>query len=270
MNMTLGGKMVGLAAGLLLAGATCARADYVILKANDTKIEGQIERRKLDGTVIIKVMQGQGTVLQEFAKGDYKMAVADIPPEFAGGVAAYKAKNFQKAIETMEKIASDRAGLECDKAARYISARSFVGLGKPAEAVSQFDQLAKVYGDQILKDPDVGVEYAGALLAAKQNDKLSAVLDDLVKDAPRNIAGRAQTIRGEMREQQGQLDAALLDFMRTEAFFAKDAPEAVPEALFHAAKVLDSRHDPRAKVLYKKIAEEYKDSPYAKEAAGHV
>lgn len=263
--MTLGrNRWIGMAAAMLFAGVGSTWADYVIL-ANGTRLDCTIIRRKLDGSLIVKLPAGQ----QEFTRADYKIAMADTPPEFTTGVQAFAAKNYQASIETMEKIASEKAGLEVDKQARYVIARAYIAMTppKPAEAVAQFDALAKMYGEAVRKEPQVAVEYAGALLAAKQTDKLIPVLDELVQNAARSVAARAQTMRGQMREAQGQYDAALIDYMRTVVFFEKEA-DAVPEALFRAATVLEKKRDTRAKMLYKRIVDEYKDSPFAKEAAG--
>ncbi len=259
------------AAAMLFVGVWTASADYVILN-NDTRLEGQIQRRKLDGTVVIKVSRADGgSAVQEFAKGSYKSAVCDPPPpEFAVGVKAANDKQWQAAIDALEKVADDKQGLEVDKQARYVIARCLIQLGKAPDAVAQFDKIAKIYGEEIRKDPQVAVEYANALLAAKQNTKLSGVLDDIIKDAPRPAAAKAQNLRGQMREQQGQLDAALLDYMRTAYFFSRDGGDAVPEGLYRAAKVLDLKRDPRAKMLYKQVVDGYRDSPYAREAAGHI
>lgn len=251
------------AAVALLAGAGNAAADYVILN-NDARIEGKEARRKLDGTVSIITAQGR----QEFAKGQYKKAVCEPPPaEFIAGAQALKAKDYQGAVSKLEPVADDKQGLEIDKNARAWIARGYIGLGKAGEAVNQFDKLAKVYGADVLKEPNVAVEYSGALLAAKQNDKLGGVLDGIIADGPRDAAAKAQNLRGQMREGQGNLDAALLDYMRTAHFFTQDGGDAVAEGLYRAAKILESRRDNRAKSLYKKIADDYKDSPYAKEAA---
>lgn len=268
--MTLAMNRWGVAAAMLLAGVCAASADYVILP-NDTRLEGQIERRRLDGTVIIRVQQGTTAARQELAKGAYKMAVCDPPPaEFGQAVADFRAKNFQAAIDKLEKVADDKSGQEIDKQCRYLIARALTQAGKAADAVQQFDKLAKIYGEEVRKDPQVAVEYAAALLAAKQHSKLPDVLDLLVKDASRPIAAKAQNLRGQMREQQGQIDAAIIDYMRTVVFFEKDGGEAVPEAMLRAAKALESKRDPRFKMLYKRLVDEYKDSPFAKEAAGKV
>ena len=46
---------------------------------------------------------------------------------------------------------------------------------------------------------------------------------------------------------------------------------AVPEALVKAAQAFEAKKDSaRAKLLYKRLVEEYKDSPFAKAAAGKV
>lgn len=259
---------IGWMAAVVLAVVCGVRADYVIL-SNDRQIDGTDLRRKLDGSVVILIPNAGK---QEFAKGAYKVAVADMPAEFATAVQAYQAKQYQAAIDTLEKIAGDKSGLEVDKKCRFLASRCFIQLGKAADAVSQFDLLAKpnLYGPTVFKDPSVAVEYANALLAAKQNDKLGSVLDDIIKDGPRPAAAKAQTIRGQMRESQGQLDAAVIDYMRTVVFYEKDGAEAVPEALYRAARVLDMKKDPRAKKLYKQLADEYKDSPFAANAAGHT
>lgn len=258
--MTRTGRIGFWVAALLLIGAVGASADHVILN-NGTKIEGTNIRRKLDGSVTMDI-PGKGR--QEFPKGSYKMAVADPTPEFVAAIQQYREKKYDAAIAAAEKVADEKSGCELDKQARYVAARCFVAQSKAGDAVGQFDKLVRIYGDQVLKEPVVAVEYANALLAAKQNTKLVGVLDDIIKDAPRNYAAKAQTMRGEMREQMGQLDSALQDYMRTVIFFQQEE-EAVPEALYRAAKVLESKRDPRSKTLYKKLVDDYKDNPAAKD-----
>lgn len=261
--MTRTWKNLAGVAAMLLGGVGSASADYVVLN-NGTKMEGKDARCKLDGTVMITLAAGR----QEFAKGSYKVAVCDPPPaEFVAGVQAYRGQKYQQAIDTLEKVADEKMGLEVDKQARYVIARSYAAMGKAGEGVSQFDKLARIYGEPVRKEPAVAVEYAGALLAAGQHEKLGGVLDDIIKDAPRNLAAKAQTLRGQMKEKQGQVDAAITDYMRTVIFFEQEE-DAVPEALYRAAKAFESKRDPRAKNLYKKLTDEYSNSPYAREAAG--
>lgn len=262
-------KQLGWLAAAIASLALQAPGAYVILNnADQTRLEGSDIRRKIDGTIIL-TMQGQtgGTVTREFAPNQLLKAVADAPPELAQAVAAFQAKNYDEVLSKMGTVAREKAGLEVDKQARILMARAFIAQGKAGEAVNQFNDITKNYPDG-LKDPALGFEYANALLAAKQFEKLSGALDDLVKDAPRAVAARAQNLRGDMRLGQGQTDAAILDFMRTVVFFGKDAEEAAPEALFKAAQALETKRDPRAKSLYKRLVEEYKDSPQAKAAAG--
>lgn len=254
--------LVGMVAATLLGVLSAPAASVVLL--NGTTLQGSSVRIKLDGTVVLRTADG---ATREFAKGQYKLAIADMPPEFTTAAQALAGKQYQGVIDTLEKVVGDLNGLEVDKQLRFAMARAYIGLGKPGEAVAQFDTLAKHYGADGLKDPKVAVEYASALLAAKQNDKLVGVIDEIVKNAPRNVAAKAQTMRGQMREQQGQLDAALMDYMRTVVFFDRET-DAVPEALFRAAEVLEKKRDPRAKMLYKRLADEYKDSPFAQKASG--
>lgn len=260
--MTRTTKILGSAAVAVLTGALGASADYIDLM-NGNRIEGKDARRRTDGSVMIITANGR----QEFAKGQYKVAVCEpAPAEMAQGVQAYRAKNYQQAIDILEKVADDKQGLEIDKTCRSVIARSYAAMNKGIEAPAQFDKLVKIYGAEVLKEPTVAVEYGNALLAAKQFDKLGAVLDGIIKDGPRTAAAKAQNIRGQQREVQGNLDAALLDYMRTAVFFGADGGDAAAEGLFRAAKILDAKKDQRAKGLYKRVAEEYKDSPFAAEA----
>lgn len=257
-------KKLGWLAAAVASLALQAPGAYVILNnADQTKIEGTDIRRKMDGTIILTITGGS----REFAPNQVLKAAADAPPEMAQAVQAYQAKDFAKVLSAMETVAREKAGLEVDKQARILMARAYIGQGKAGEAVNQFNEITKHYPDG-LKDPALGFEYANALLAAKQFEKLATTLDDLVKDAPRSVAAKAQNLRGDMRLSQGQTDAAILDFMRTVVFFGKDSEEAAPEALLKAAQALDAKKDPRAKSLYKRLVEEYKDSPQAKAAAG--
>jgi tetratricopeptide (TPR) repeat protein len=265
-KMTRTTKILSSAATALLVSALGASADYIELM-NGNRIEGKDARRKLDGTVTIITANGR----QEFAKGQYKIAVCEpAPAEMAQGIQAYRSKNFQQAIDTLEKVADDKQGLEVDKTCRSVIARAYAGLNKGMEAPGQFDKLVKVYGADVLKEPSVAVEYAGALLAAKQFDKMGGVLDGIIKDGPRPAAAKAQNLRGQLRETQGNLDAAVLDYMRTAVFFGADGGDAVPEGIYRAAKILDAKKDQRAKGLYKRIAEDYKDSPFASEAKAKI
>ena len=265
-------KKLGWLAVAVLALAAQAPAAYVVLNnPEQTRIDGTDIRRKLDGTIILTIQtQNGGTGTREFAPAQILKAAADAPPEFGQAVQAFQAKDFAKVISLMEPIAKDKAGLEVDKQARILIARAYIGQGKAGEAVNQFTEVTKHYPDG-LKEASLGLEYANALLAAKQFEKLGTALDDLVKDAPRGVAAKAQNIRGDMRMSQGQTDAAILDFMRTVVFFAKDGEDAVPAARSKAAQAFEAKKDTaRAKLLYKRLVEEYKDSPFAKAAAGKV
>ena len=254
---------------LVVMTATPARAAYVILKNNpDVKIEGtDISWHKSDNTIVVK----QGPVTKAFQRDAVLVAEADAPPEFAAGMQAFSAKQYQKTIDTMDAIARDKAGVEVDKMARIVMAKAYIGLDKAGEAVSQFDEIFKVY-DTANKDSKIELEYANALLAAKQYGKLETVLGEIIQNGPRDAAAKAQNMRGDMKMTQSQPDAALLDYMRTAVFFESEEI-AAPEGLYKAADILSKKGDAvRAKKLFKQILDEYKESssPYVAKAQGRA
>ena len=78
-------------------------------------------------------------------------------------------------------------------------------------------------------------------------------------------------MRGDVQLAQNNVEPAALDYLRTAILFAdvKD-PVIQGEAHFKAAAALEQLRDPRAKELYKKVATQFKASPYAAQAAGKL
>ena len=77
----------------------------------------------------------------------------------------------------------------------------------------------------------------------------------------------AQIMRGDIRQAQGQIEGAVMDYLRTVVLYEAER-DAQPEALYKAAEGLDKPRDPRARALYKKLTSEYPSSPYAAKASG--
>jgi TolA-binding protein len=112
------------------------------------------------------------------------------------------------------------------------------------------------------EEADIQQAYQRALLGAKQYDKLEGLLNTTIKTGSRLDAARALIARGDIRAAQGQLESAVLDYLRTAVLFESEK-DAQPEALFKTAEALKALRDPRAAEFSKKLVDRYPNSPYA-------
>lgn len=238
-----------------------AQAAYVELP-NGTKVEGTDIRAKSDGEIVLTTAQGQRT----FSKGQYVRAVADKPADFDRARQLVAAKKADEALPILVEIVRKNRYLGWDVAAQQIVAQAQAVKGDHAAAALAYEELFRLDPEK-KADPAIGWAHRQALLNAKQFDKLGPVLDDLIEKGSRADAAKAQTMRGDIKLAQGQVDGAVLDYLRTVVLFENEK-EAQPEALFKAGEALEKLRDPRAKSMFEKLRTEYAASPFAAQAAG--
>ncbi|MFH0909097.1 MAG: tetratricopeptide repeat protein [bacterium] len=241
--------------------AAAADAAYVLL-LNNTRIEGTDIRAKSDGEVILTTPQGQ----RSFPKGQYLRAVADKPADFEKAKQLIAAKSYDEAIRILNDIAVKYRYLEWDNTARGLLAQANMAKGDAAAAAAEYEQILR-NSPEAKSDTILQWSYRESLLVAKQFDKLQPILTDLIEKGERADAARAQIMRGDIRQAQGQIEGAVMDYLRTVVLYEGER-DAQPEALFKAAEGLDKLRDPRSRELYEKLASEYPSSPYAAKAAG--
>jgi tetratricopeptide (TPR) repeat protein len=245
-----------------MAATAALAAPYVILP-DGRKVEGQRIRALPDGT--INLQTAQGTV--SYQKGMYAKAVADRPAELDSALKAVQAQKYDEAVKALEKIAKDYRFLDWDVVAQKELAKALMAKGDGERAVAAFTELFK-NSEEERNNTETQWLMRKAMLTAKQYSTLTKQLDAVVAGASREDAAKAQTMRGDVQKAQNNLEPALLDYLRTATLFddVKD-PNIQAEACFKAAQILETMRDPRAKELYKKVAEEYRSSPFAKAAA---
>ena len=248
----------------LLAGFAVAAsaAPYVILKGG-RKIDGTRIRATPDGTIILTTAAGN----QEIPAGRYEKAVADKPAELDAALRAVQGQKWDEAIPALEKIAKAYRYLDWDLVAQKYLAEAQMKKGDAEAAVRTYAALIAA-SEEEKNNVDTQWGYRKALLAAKQYAALTRQLDIVVASGSRIEAAKAQNMRGEIELQQNNLEAALLEFLRTDLLFAdcKD-PQVLGEACFRAAQVLEKLRDPRANDMYRKVASEYRSCSFANEAA---
>ena len=255
--------LIGLAAALA-AGAAGA-APYVVL-SNGQQVQGSAIRALANGDINLTMDMGMRT----FPKGSYVKAVADKPAEYDQAAAAIKAQKFDAAVPLLEAIVAKYRYLGWDVEASKLLAQALLGKGDAEGAVKAYEQLFLVAPAE-KQNADTAWGMRRAMLKAKQYPALIRQLDAVAAAGVRSEAARAQTMRGDIQLDQNNVELAALDYLRTAILFAdvKDAA-ILGEATYKAAAALEQLRDPRAKDMYKKVATEFKASPYAAQAAGKL
>lgn len=244
-----------------LVSSLAVSAAYVEL-ANGARVDGSDIRARSDGTIILTTPQGQVT----YQRGQYTKAVADKPADFDRARQLAGQKNYDEAIKLLQGIIQTYRFLDWDNSARVLLAQVQGAKGDAAGAVAAFDDLFRS-APESRKDPNILWAYLGALLDAKLYDKLTPQLDELVAKGARADAAKAQILRGDIKMAQGQIEAAVMDYLRSATLFETERASQ-PEALFKAAEGLEKLRDPRAKELYRKVAQEHAGTPFAQRAQG--
>lgn len=240
-----------------------AHAATVILP-NGTQVEGTTIRANRNGDIILTTAAGQRT----FAKGQYVKAIADKPAEFDQARALAGQGKQDEAIALLEKIAVEYRFLEWDNNSYMAIAQIQAGRGNHKESVEVYDRLFR-QAPEAKDDTNVQWAYRGALLSAGQYDRLLPVLDQAIKSGSRPDAAKAQIMRGDVRLAQGQIEAGVMDYLRSAILFESEAA-IQPEALFKAGRGLEQLRDPRAKDMYRKLVDKYPSSTFAQEARSKI
>lgn len=249
--------------GLALAFLLTAEASYVIL-SDGRRIEGTDIRARPDGTIVLTTARGP----VEFARGQYARAVADKPAEWDQAQQLFSRKQYDAAVKLLEGIARSYRWLDWDIQAQQMLARVQAAKGDFAAALAAYEQLFRS-NPASQSDPELQWAYRQALLDAKQYDRLAPLLTDVIAKGSRADAARAQIMRGDVKMAQGQAEGAVMDYLRVVVFFGAERASQ-PEALFKAAEGLEKLRDPRAKDMYRKLAQDYPNTPQGQQARSRI
>lgn len=248
---------------LLLAGLLAAQASYVITSDN-RRIEGTTIRATADGSIVLTTVRGDVT----FSPGQFREAMADEPAEWKQAQSLVAAKKYDEAITLLQDVARRYRLLGWDVQAQRLLGRAQALKGDYPAAVTSYETLFRNNAAS-RSDPETLWSYRQILLEAKQFDKLSAMLNEVVAKGARPDAARAQTMRGDIKLVQNQVEGAAMDYLRTVVLFASERAQQ-PEALFKAGDALEKLRDPRAKQMFQKLVNEFPSSPEAQQARGRM
>ncbi|MCZ7592525.1 MAG: hypothetical protein M5U15_10435 [Kiritimatiellae bacterium] len=238
-----------------------AQNPYVILP-NGTRVDGTEIRARSDGTITLMTPQGQVT----YQRGQYQRAEAARPADFDRALRFAQARQYDEALTLLKKVIQEYRFLNWDNQARALAAQVELSKGDAAESVKSYEQLFQSAPDS-RRDSAAMWGYMNALLGAKQFDKLDTQLGELIEKGTRTDAARAQVMRGDAKMAQGQVEPAVMDYLRSALLFDSEKT-VLPEALFKAAEGLEKLRDPRSRDLYRRVAQEFAGTPYAQRAQG--
>lgn len=244
-------------------GFHAAQAAVVILP-NGNRIEGTDIRAQRNGDVVLTTPAGQRT----FARGTYTKAIADKPASFDQARALAGQGKHQEAIDLLEKVVTDMRFLDWDNNALIAIAQIQSSRNSHKEAVEAYDRLFR-QAPEARDDANIQNAYREALLKSGQFDKLTPAIELAIAKGSRTEAARAQLMRGDIKMAQGQVEAALLDYLRTAILFEAQV-DVQPDALFKAGEALDKMRDSRAKDMYRRLVEKYPQSPLAQQARSRM
>lgn len=248
--------------GTVVFGTNALTAPYVVLR-NNQRIEGVAIRARPDGTIILTRADGQQFQL---TRDQYIEAGIDKPAEFDRAAAAVQAGRFDEAIPILQKIMSDLRFLRWDRDAGLLLVRAYHAKNDGAAMLKVYDTLMKDY-PSLVKDPEVGWAYREALIVARQFSEVEKQLPALISSENRVDAARALLMRGDIRQAQGNLELAIRDYLRVILFFERETA-VMPAALLRVAQALEKNRDGRARDFYRRLVQDYPESPEAAAAKG--
>jgi outer membrane protein assembly factor BamD (BamD/ComL family) len=232
-------------------------APYVINSAGQ-RIDGSAIESATDGTVLLTTLNGQTLT---FRSGTYRQAVADPPPELAQVAALAKQKQYDAAADLLGKIKTTYRFLGWDLRASQMLARVELARENFDAAVAEYEALFAAQ-PQLKTVAAERAKYMQALLGAGRVAETAALVDEDIASGSREAAARAQIVRGDMKAKGGQLEEALIDYLRTAILF-EDQTTVLPEATYKTAAALKKLSDPRATEYFQKVIDDYPESEFA-------
>ena len=240
----------------VLTGTVAAEA--ATLRLRDGRVlEGSDLRVNARGDYVITVGSSQRT----YPAAQVAEAVADRPAAYDQAAQLAQAGRYDEALTLLGDTAARYARLGWDDQANYLAARIQARQGRFEEAETTFRKLSARFREQ----PDVKLAAAQVQVETGAYAEAEKALDELIRSATRDLAARAQLLRGDLKRKRRQLQPAAEDYLRTVLLF-ENVRDLQPEALFKAADTLGELRDDRARELREELLRNYPDSDYAARA----
>lgn len=235
-----------------------AVAEPFVINSAGQRVTGSAIQSAPDGTVLLTTLNGQTLT---FRKGSYRQAFADKPKEMFQVEELVKQKNLIAVAEILRRVKEKYQFLGWDQRASLMLARVYLPLKQFEDSAREYEALFAVQ-PQLMQNLKERSNYMQALLGSGRIQEVAKMVDEDIASGSREAAARAQVVRGDMKAASGQVEEALLDYLRTAVLFKAQA-DVLPEATYKTAVALKKMNDPRAAEYFQKVISEFPDSEYA-------
>lgn len=193
--------------------------------------DGKLQQARVLGVngSTVEMRVGNGTV--GIPIGSIAEVAMPAPPEFSAALAAYGAKDFPKALKSIQSVLDKFKGLPADWAqqAAAMLGDIYVAMNEPERAEAAYRDFQKIYPGAGAAQAEVGL----ARIAVSKKDFAAAkeTLEPITeqalkaKDVPRGLGaayGQAFYLSGQVKEAGGDFAGALEDYLRTVTIFPQD------------------------------------------------
>lgn len=260
------------AAALLLVGAaTTLVADVpgIITTQDGRELKGQVRWQPVQKQYVLTITQGNMPITMNLPPAQVANVRVAPPPGWDEIQKDLREGRAAQTVPKFEAIVKDYAMLQYDVVAGSYLAQIHMREKRPADALRVAEAV-------IASKPDAGTTselapvYWEAMLATGKTAKLAPAIEEAIKSAPRPVAARAHTLRGDLLKSENRTRDALKDgYLRTVTLF-RDVRAAQPEALFKAAAAFEELQQVQyAERMRQVLLSTYADSDYAKRLRGN-
>lgn len=233
-----------------------------VLDKNGDRIEGVAIRSSGDGTIILKGPSGKE---KSFAKGTYRKVYKPMPDDFKRAVSDFNAGNFDGAIPQFTAVEKANRYLNWDLHAGSYLVKCYLGKNQPDLASQTVGRLMSVGGKG---NPIVVGAELEAMIGSGKADSANRKISSYVAGPNRGVAAIAQCRRGDVSMSKNLYEQAVMDYLRTVAFFEDVDKEIIAEAKFKTGLALKRKKDgTRAKMMFDRVQKDHPGSYWALRAA---
>jgi len=245
--------------GLLLAIPSFAQLRPYVVDNENRRIEGTAIRSSGGGKITLTLPNGKTA---DFAQGGFKKVYKPMPPEFKRAVSAFNNGQYASARPLFESIEKGNRHLNWDFHAGAYLVKCYIAEGKPQLATQVIGRLKAVPGAK--NNAIVAGAELEALIGNGKQDSASRKIDQLVSGPSREVAAIAQTRRGDISMSKNLHQQAVLDYLRTVAFFEDVDREIQAEAMFKTGLALKALKDSgRSQMMFQRTQKNFPGSYWA-------
>ncbi len=259
-----------LAALVVTASLLSADIPGRITTTDGRQISGNLRWQPAQRQYVVSYLQNNIPVTLSLAPAQVAEVRVQPPSGWEAAVRDVREGRPEQAVPRLEAIVREYSMLQYDLAAGQLLAQVHLRANRAAEALRVAESLIATRPDAGTSS-DIAPVYWEALLATGRTAQLGPALDEAIRgDAPRPVAARAHTLRGDLLKAEGRTRDALKDgYLRTVTLF-RDVRPAQPEALFKAAVAFEElqqiQHAERMRQI---LVTNFADSEYARRLRGN-